>query len=640
MKHLRRGALVLLALAGAWHLCLIAYAIAHRIAYPFDLEWMEGGVLHAAHRFAHGAPMYPPPSFDYIPFLYTPLYPALLGGLSRLAPLGYVLGRAVSVVSLLGLLVCIWCATTGAERRLRIAATLAGAGTFAAAYPYLDGWYDLVRADTLFLLLATLGLFAVFAKHFVMAACLLAAAFFCKQTGSLYLLWAGVIVVLMQVPHLAQQRWRMAVGGAVRYGVPGLAIVLGGVAWLTHTSGGWFWTYTFSVHQDHDFNMDRFWKSFANILGYLPAVSVVLSVGLLAVSVALLRGRRDGRTWQALFWLLTFFVSLIVGAIGWGTQFAHFNAYMPAFFHAGLALAMLVIWAVPRYARAATFGCFAVACNLAWLRWQPSRWIPTAADTRSAHTLVAQVAALPGDVWIPSHPWLAHLAGKSMRVHRMGLIDLSTGRNDSVAGLAPLANDLTVVLDARDVHSDRASLFSRFRPTARVASPRTLTGARVRPEALWQVARPAPLPPGAIWLADFEERDWRDWQAEGSAFGPRPVDRAVAGQGLVVGQSGSAFATSMHGGDTATGRLLSPPFVLGSRLGMKLSGGTSERLRVELQVNSIPVAVARPNTANEVFADLVIDTRAWLQQPARLMLVDEERGSWGHLNIDAIWTQP
>ena len=41
MKVARGAALV----AAAWAYASLAWVVAHRVAYPFDLEWLEGATL-------------------------------------------------------------------------------------------------------------------------------------------------------------------------------------------------------------------------------------------------------------------------------------------------------------------------------------------------------------------------------------------------------------------------------------------------------------------------------------------------------------------------------------------------------------------------------------------------------------------
>ena len=110
-------------------------------------------MLHHALRIHEGKGIYLPPSIDFIPYLYTPLYPALLALLGGAFGISYTLGRVLSVVSLigLGLVAAIQIAGPRNEHPRRAPAWAGVAlalGLFAAAYPYVEGWYDLVRADT------------------------------------------------------------------------------------------------------------------------------------------------------------------------------------------------------------------------------------------------------------------------------------------------------------------------------------------------------------------------------------------------------------------------------------------------------------------------------------------------------------
>ena len=97
-----------------WHLRLFA----GRAGFPLDLEWMEGGMLVPAQRIAAGQGIYVKPSLDFVPYLYTPLYPALLALLSLLFPLGYLLGRLVSLLAFSSALVLLGLCVAGEAREL------------------------------------------------------------------------------------------------------------------------------------------------------------------------------------------------------------------------------------------------------------------------------------------------------------------------------------------------------------------------------------------------------------------------------------------------------------------------------------------------------------------------------------------
>lgn len=529
----------LVALPALYQLALLATAIAGRAGYPFDLEWMEGGLLHHALRVQQGKPLYVAPSIDFIPYLYTPLYPTLLAALGGPLGLGYLLGRALSIASLVGLAVTAFASSAAALRRPAagsdaaagaaadaaapasaappLAPSLVGPllaiGLFAAAYPLVEGWYDLVRADTLLLLLVTapLAILPYWARtagwrgHALVAAAgvLLALAFFCKQTGIFYVAFGGAVVLVVS--------WRKLPAFIASAGLVGL----GGVWLLDRASDGWFWIYVSKLHRAHDFSMHRFWWSFRNILWqpWLPhgprfpflgaGITLVVLVGLGAVALHALRHRAVPRPARPLLlWSAAYAVSTVLGAVGWGTEFAHWNAYMPAFLHGALAAgaALPALAATVRFSdriseRAARRAPLAAAAVLALTcldaRWDPRRFMPTARDVAAGQKLVARVRALPGEVWMPSHPWYLHLAGKTPFVHRMGVKDVTTRRTQVIDGLEPALRSRrfsALVLDQRDLDLELPLLSATYQPTLLLPDdekPRVFTGAQVVPKTIW-----------------------------------------------------------------------------------------------------------------------------------------------------------
>jgi hypothetical protein len=654
---------VIVALPALYQLLLLATAIAGRVGYPYDLEWMEGGLLHHAQRVQDGLGIYGPPSIDFIPYLYTPLYPSLLAVLGGVFGLTYQLGRALSVLGLLGLLAVALSSIVGrghARVAPAIAASLLGYGLFAAAYPYMEGWYDLVRADTLFLFLVTAGLAGLarwsragrgLAGHARVAAgaTLLALGFFCKQTGIIYVALGGMIVLVVQ--------WRRAFTYAAVAGVIGL----GGCALLQNTTDGWFWIYVREIHAAHDFNSDRFYKSFENILWHFPAMTIVTAVGLAAVAATVIVKRTLPRgTHALLLWAPAFAVSTLIGAVGWGTEFAHFNAYMPAFLHGGLAAGAAVV-AIHACARAwwadrpgAEYGVTAIgvaaAIPLALAcyahRWQPRTFEPRPRDVAAGDALIARIRAIDGEVWMPSHPWYLELAGKTPRVHRMGIKDVTWRQARKVEGLdAALAQHAfaAIVLDDRDLQLELPLLTATYRAALELpkdARPRLFTGAKVVPDSIWVPAISAKPPAGGRTLFDFEAGAWDAWTASGAAWGPRPTTEPQPGQGLVLGASGRRFATSMWGGDAAIGRVTSPVFTLDGNVVLKL-GGTSDatKLRVELWVDDeIVSTAAAPAPGGDTLQTVTIDPGAARGAQATLVFVDDS--PTGHLDVDDVWIVP
>jgi hypothetical protein len=708
------AAWLILATPAIAQLFLLFAAIGGRFLYPYDLEWMEGGLLHHAQRIADGEGIYGPPSVEFIPYLYTPLYPGILGVLGSMFGLSYQLGRAISILSLFGIGALTISILMGGSRQAQPAvraSSLCGAllalGLFAASYPYVEGWYDLVRADTFFLFLITAGISVAhrtartgtgFEGHgrTAAAAAILALAFFTKQTGILFVAAAGVIVLVFN--------WRRAPTFALVAG----AIGLGGTALMQRATGGWFWTYVYEVHQVHDWNIDRFWMALEDILWRYPAMSLLLGVTLVVIGVTVgLRRRLPPEARTFLVWLFVFCVSTLTGMLGFATEFAHKNAYIPALLHgaiaAGAALPALAActtilidaepvelgkplptpeWgdagaadrtapitvaaaehvlapAKQRARRAflaaqgiAAAAALALGVTLIDAWWKPGKFIPTDADERAGDELIERIAAVEGEVWVPSHPWYAHLAGKSMYVHRMGVKDVTVRKPRTIVGLEDALRRhyfAAIVLDDRDLHQHgEVGALGRYYQEEDVLpkdeQPRTVTGAIVHPTSIWVPAGPPKLPAGGNVVFDFEGdvHGWGAWTVEGTAWGSGTVGGPLLKQGPVRRAGGRRWVSSMHGGDGATGVLTSPEFPLVvSHLWLRVGGGTDAKLRVELLVDGVVVrTLTPPAPASERFRDVDLDVTALIGKNARLRFVDEATGGWGHLNVDEIWAVP
>lgn len=670
-----RALWVLLCLPGLWQLGLLVVAVASRFPYPYDLEWMEGGLLTHAARLGEGESLYPAPSVSFIPYLYTPLYPWLVAALGAVFGVSYQVGRAISVLGIVVTLALMALAIhRGADRAERWPAwtgTAVAMGFFAATYPWLEGWYDLVRADALFVAMILGGLVALqcWARggegwrghgRVAIAGAILGLSFFCKQTGVLYVATGGALLLLWNIRRVPVY---VAVTGVIG---------LGGTGLFQHLTDGWFWTYIYQVHQVHDFNMDRFYASFGNILWRFPWMTGVIAVSAVAVlgSAAVLRAWPRSSA-GFLTWLMVFAVSCVVGALGWGTQWAHFNAYLPAMttgaIACGAAIPALVgvtetlveRWRAGRGPGAAMKGrILAVAVGglasvllagqLIDARWQPAHFVPSLRDRQAGDALIERLReiAQEGDIFMPYHPWYPRLAGQdAIYVHRMGVLDVTYGNFLPVDGLRDALQGgrfAAVVLDNRPLGHEFAAVRRGYRldeTLPQTMAPRTVTGARVAPASVWRPIESAP-PPGAEVIDDFEGRTFDDWTRTGAAWGNRPVTRPVAGQGPVRGYRGRYYATSMHGGDRRTGTLTSSEFAItGSRITFRMSGGAHADLAVELHVGGAVVRRAVNEFSTERMVEHAWDVSDLVGETARLVVIDRATGSWGHLNVDQflIW---
>ena len=143
--------------------------------------------------------------------------------------------------------------------------------------------------------------------------------------------------------------------------------------------------------------------------------------------------------------------------------------------------------------------------------------------------------------------------------------------------------------------------------------------------------------PRAVF-ASFEETNWGKWGVTGEAFGPKP---SAANQGIqiLVNMAGKAAANSFHPqlGDSATGVLLSPPFIVKHGFIRFLIGGGyyPNTVGINLLVDG---KIVRSETGNnsDILRLIQWDVKALAGKSARIEIVDEEKGGWGHVVVDQI----
>jgi fructan beta-fructosidase len=138
-------------------------------------------------------------------------------------------------------------------------------------------------------------------------------------------------------------------------------------------------------------------------------------------------------------------------------------------------------------------------------------------------------------------------------------------------------------------------------------------------------------------FADFEDAGYGAWAVQGSAFGSGPARGTLPGQNVVSGHLGSRLASSFSGGDDATGKLISSPFIITNNCINFLIGGGNHpgQTCINLRVNGTPVRTATGQNS-EILKWAGWNVAQWKGKPARLEIVDNATGPWGHIGVDHI----
>ncbi|MCK8436583.1 glycoside hydrolase family 32 protein [Streptomyces sp. D2-8] len=148
-------------------------------------------------------------------------------------------------------------------------------------------------------------------------------------------------------------------------------------------------------------------------------------------------------------------------------------------------------------------------------------------------------------------------------------------------------------------------------------------------------------PPEGTVLADFEGGTYGDWTATGDAFGSAPANGTLPDQGQVSGFLGDGLANTFLNGDSTTGTLTSPEFTIDRKYINFLIGGgnhpagSDHPTAVELLVDGQVVRGATGKDA-EALNWASWDVEDLVGQKARIRIVDDNTGGWGHINVDHI----
>ena len=145
-----------------------------------------------------------------------------------------------------------------------------------------------------------------------------------------------------------------------------------------------------------------------------------------------------------------------------------------------------------------------------------------------------------------------------------------------------------------------------------------------------------------IVIADFEGDTYGDWKTTGDAFGSGPARGTLAGQMPVTGFEGKGLVNSFNGGDRSTGTLTSPDFRIERHyIDFLIGGGGWEgKTCMNLVIDGKVARTATgPNTkpgGSEKLEQSGWDVAEFSGKSAHLVVVDDAKGGWGHINVDQI----
>lgn len=208
------------------------------------------------------------------------------------------------------------------------------------------------------------------------------------------------------------------------------------------------------------------------------------------------------------------------------------------------------------------------------------------------------------------------------------------------AGIKSKDGDPTIIWLA-DAPADLAASWLKQARTAVEAGATLVFSGREVPllRSYGSLTKGKPLTAGGgrpdILFEDFEH-GYRDWKVEGTAFGPAPAAGTLPGQQQVLGFRDKGLVNSFFQGDDTTGRLVSRTFpVERTYIRFLIGGGSRRTTQLRLVVDEKVVRAAAGKDVERLIPGSW-DVREFLGRSARIEIVDEQTGGWGHINVDHI----
>jgi hypothetical protein len=288
-----------------------------------------------------------------------------------------------------------------AARDAELAGWNSGVGNFASLYLFVEGWFDIGRVDSLFLLLFLLAIYCTRFEHPLLAAAVWVLAFQTKQS----VLPIAAIFLLTYWERKRPVRVAMALGV---YAV----LAWASIAWMDHVSGGWYSFYVFGTVKGLPavarmaalYPGETLLRPLAIVFAVIAAAALLAPVSLrsrktafyvvgsavLYVAFWYVRAHRgEGNTMQAVYlWTLLLF----------GMALARLLSAMKYGQLGGTAWVNVLLLAV----------VFQMASQI----YSPGAFVLSVVQREDRDKFEEQLRAIPGDVYVVNHSWDALMAGK------------------------------------------------------------------------------------------------------------------------------------------------------------------------------------------------------------------------------------
>lgn len=421
LGKLLAGALVLMAFS---YLVIVGFVILSRIAYPYELDGIEGEGLVQVQRILAGMPLYARPTVEYVALIYPPLYYYAAALVSKLTVISFPAMRSVSLFSSMVCVALLFFMVRDGTKKT-FPAVLA-VGCFTASFIITDQWFDIARTDMLATALCFLGIFLVRERSMPNSALsefasgvAFSLAFLTKQQE--------LFVFLILLLYFGVTAWRTALRLAIGF-VISTAFLFGLFWW---NSQGWFFYYFFSIPSSHKFNL-----SLPGLIGALTSQFRPVPGYLLVSFLPLILHPREVLEKKSLRLAYAIAIAMIgAGTIGFLNKFAGRNVMVITYLGVSLLLGLAADWWLEQSRRSQAAPIwqfsFSIAClvliaqfGLQYSPYLTTKLIPTQADQAIGDSLVSSIRDTSGNVLAIDENYLLIYAGKPVFYSEMAMSEV------------------------------------------------------------------------------------------------------------------------------------------------------------------------------------------------------------------------
>jgi len=397
------------------------FIIFSRMFYPYQLEWMEGASLIQVKRLMAGQALYTPPSINYVPLIYPPLFFYASAGIAKLIGFGF---GALRFVSFLSSAICAFIIyAIIAETTNSKFAGLLGAGCFVSTFLLAGQWFDIARTDMFAAVLSMLAIYLAREKDdhknvkILLSGLLFALAFLTRQ--------GALLVGLAAILYYSIFNWRRASWLALSFGLS--FTILYTIFWFNST--GWISFYLFTIPSAHVFNFKP-----GHIISVLVSQFSSIPLFVIAAIIPMIMTPRKIFSDKAYRYYYAMAGSLIVtGVIGRLNAFSGPNVYVPSYLGVALLVGLEAGWLMETVQPANNKSLFVIlewgllSIQFASLipAYIQTKIIPTVQDRSAGNALVAKIKSYKGDVLLFENNYLALYAGKTPYYNEMPMSEIS-----------------------------------------------------------------------------------------------------------------------------------------------------------------------------------------------------------------------